>query len=216
MSGGIRIDPAGVPRRPVPGAPRPEAPAGIAAPRLPGGLAGRVERSLRAAMHRLELRPGQHLGIGPIADGHGVSAVPVREALIALVAHRLVEHAPAHGFRVRPVPFAEAEDHHILIRLALGETILRFKDRPPPLPGRAAGLPIADRLVLLGRETLGLAVGAALVRSVDVMRPVWNAGAGADVPGKGRGGAGLPLVVEFARLGRRLPEIHAAYERLIV
>lgn len=59
--------------------------------------AAQVERDLREAIIRLELRPGCRLSEQEIADRLGVSRQPVREALIALGKAKLVEALPKRG-----------------------------------------------------------------------------------------------------------------------
>ncbi len=56
-----------------------------------------VEKDLREAIIRLDLRPGTRLSEQEIADHMGVSRQPVREALIALGRSRLVEIRPKRG-----------------------------------------------------------------------------------------------------------------------
>ncbi|WP_437374773.1 GntR family transcriptional regulator [Inquilinus limosus] len=60
-------------------------------------VARRVERELRRAIVALELPPGARLSEQEIAQRHGVSRQPVREALIALAKTRLVEVLPQRG-----------------------------------------------------------------------------------------------------------------------
>jgi DNA-binding GntR family transcriptional regulator len=59
--------------------------------------AAQVERDLREAIIRLELRPGVRLSEQEIANRLGVSRQPVREALIALGKSQLVEIRPNRG-----------------------------------------------------------------------------------------------------------------------
>ncbi|WP_164730546.1 GntR family transcriptional regulator [Pelagibacterium montanilacus] len=67
-------------------------------PAEPGtSTASQVERDLREAIIRLELRPGTRLSEQEIADRLGVSRQPVREALIALARARLVQIQPKRG-----------------------------------------------------------------------------------------------------------------------
>lgn len=56
-----------------------------------------VERELREAIIRLDLKPGTRLSEQEIADRLGVSRQPVREALIALAKAKLVEVRPKRG-----------------------------------------------------------------------------------------------------------------------
>ena len=67
------------------------------APASGGSVARRLEAELRRAIVALELPPGARLSEQEIADRHGVSRQPVREALIALAKTRLVEVMPQRG-----------------------------------------------------------------------------------------------------------------------
>ena len=62
-----------------------------------GSAAQRLEAELKRAIVALELRPGTRLSEADIADRHGVSRQPAREALIGLSRMRLVEILPQRG-----------------------------------------------------------------------------------------------------------------------
>ncbi|GEO12472.1 GntR family transcriptional regulator [Microvirga aerophila] len=62
-----------------------------------GSAAQRVETELRRLIVALELPPGSRLSEQEIAERHGVSRQPVREALISLAKTRLVEIQPQRG-----------------------------------------------------------------------------------------------------------------------
>jgi DNA-binding GntR family transcriptional regulator len=62
-----------------------------------GSAAQRLEAELKRAIVALELRPGTRLSEADIADRHGVSRQPAREALIGLSRMRLVEVLPQRG-----------------------------------------------------------------------------------------------------------------------
>jgi DNA-binding GntR family transcriptional regulator len=62
-----------------------------------GSAAQRLEAELKRAIVALELKPGIRLSEADIADRHGVSRQPVREALIGLSRMRLVEVLPQRG-----------------------------------------------------------------------------------------------------------------------
>lgn len=62
-----------------------------------GSAAQRIEGELRRAIIGLELLPGARLSEQEIAERHGVSRQPVREALIGLARTRLVEIQPQRG-----------------------------------------------------------------------------------------------------------------------
>jgi DNA-binding GntR family transcriptional regulator len=62
-----------------------------------GSTAQRIEAELRRAIVVLELPPGSRLSEQEIAEKHGVSRQPVREALIGLARTKLVEILPQRG-----------------------------------------------------------------------------------------------------------------------
>jgi GntR family transcriptional regulator, rspAB operon transcriptional repressor len=62
-----------------------------------GSAAHRIESELRRSIVALELPPGSRLSEQDIAERHGVSRQPVREALIGLARTRLVEIQPQRG-----------------------------------------------------------------------------------------------------------------------
>jgi GntR family transcriptional regulator, rspAB operon transcriptional repressor len=62
-----------------------------------GSAAQRIESELRRLIVALELPPGSRLSEQDIAERHGVSRQPVREALIGLARTRLVEIQPQRG-----------------------------------------------------------------------------------------------------------------------
>lgn len=62
-----------------------------------GSAAQRIESELRRSIIALELPPGSRLSEQDIAERHGVSRQPVREALIGLARTRLVEIQPQRG-----------------------------------------------------------------------------------------------------------------------
>src|SRR5215218_9937228 len=65
-----------------------------------GSAAQRIEPELRRLIIALELPPGSRLSEQDIAERHGVSRQPVREALIGLARTRLVEIQPQRGTTV--------------------------------------------------------------------------------------------------------------------
>src|SRR5918995_4992213 len=66
----------------------------------PLSAAHRIETELRRSIIALELAPGARLSEQDIAERHGVSRQPVREALIGLAKTRLVEIQPQRGTTV--------------------------------------------------------------------------------------------------------------------
>ncbi|GAA1221807.1 GntR family transcriptional regulator [Rhodoglobus aureus] len=97
-----------------------------------GGVPGRPPRqsvreyvaaTLRAALIAGELVPGQVYSAPTLATQLGVSATPVREAMLDLVRDGMVDVAPNTGFRVTEVTAAEL-DHIAEIRLLLEVPIM--------------------------------------------------------------------------------------------
>jgi GntR family transcriptional regulator, rspAB operon transcriptional repressor len=62
-----------------------------------GSAAQRIEAELRRSIIALELPPGTRISEQEVAEHHGMSRQPVREALIALSRTRLVEVLPQRG-----------------------------------------------------------------------------------------------------------------------
>lgn len=69
-----------------------------------------VTRSLRDAIIRGELQPGERLRESQLAEMFQVSRNPVREALLALQAEGLIEASPRRGARVRLISREEVEE----------------------------------------------------------------------------------------------------------
>lgn len=63
-------------------------------------LRDQVSRALRAAIVSGELEPGQVYSAPALGSRFGVSATPVREAMLDLVRENLVETVPNKGYRV--------------------------------------------------------------------------------------------------------------------
>jgi DNA-binding GntR family transcriptional regulator len=80
-----------------------------------------VYRSLRAAIMRGELPPGERLVIDDIARQLQVSAIPIREALQLLQSEGLVVSAPHVGATVAPI--SEDEVHEVFAILEGLETV---------------------------------------------------------------------------------------------
>ncbi|MGH3203919.1 MAG: GntR family transcriptional regulator [Streptosporangiaceae bacterium] len=85
------------------------------APALTGGLRAVPLREqatdlLRARIVTGEFRPGVLYAIGHVAEELGVSATPIREALIDLVREDLVEMVRNRGFRIREMSEADLDE----------------------------------------------------------------------------------------------------------
>jgi DNA-binding GntR family transcriptional regulator len=80
------------------------------------GLAGRpklgeeVARALREAIMTGAFRPGDRLAVEDLAGQFGVSAMPVREALVALTSEGIVAGVARRGFRVAQIRRRDFED----------------------------------------------------------------------------------------------------------
>ena len=68
--------------------------------------AHRLETELKRAIVALELRPGSRLSEAELAERHGVSRQPAREALISLARTRLVHVLPQRGTIVSKISVA--------------------------------------------------------------------------------------------------------------
>ncbi|MEZ5209685.1 MULTISPECIES: GntR family transcriptional regulator [unclassified Gordonia (in: high G+C Gram-positive bacteria)] len=73
-------------------------------------LREQVTRALRAAIVSGELAPGEVYSAPALGERFGVSATPVREAMLDLVRENLVTTVPNKGYRVTEVGEAELDD----------------------------------------------------------------------------------------------------------
>lgn len=73
-------------------------------------LRERVSHGLRAAIVSGELEPGVIYSAPGLGERFGVSATPVREAMLDLVRENLVETVPNKGYRVTPVDESDLDD----------------------------------------------------------------------------------------------------------
>lgn len=97
-------------------------------------LREQVTRALRAAIIAGELEPGEVYSAPALGERFGVSATPVREAMLDLIRENLVTTVPNKGYRVTVISDAEL-DNVTEIRMLI----------EPPLTARAAGaIPDAD------------------------------------------------------------------------
>ncbi|MDG4829363.1 GntR family transcriptional regulator [Solwaraspora sp. WMMD1047] len=83
--------------------------AALELPRRPS-LRADVTRALRTAIITGRLRPGQVYSAPKLAERFGVSATPVREAMLELVKDGLLETLPNKGFRIAFVSDREMDD----------------------------------------------------------------------------------------------------------
>lgn len=85
------------------------APEGLAAIGGRTSLRERVAESLRAALVSGRMAPGTTYSIPALAEQFGVSATPVREAMLDLVNEGIVAPVPNKGFRVVELTDAELD-----------------------------------------------------------------------------------------------------------
>src|SRR5918997_6394280 len=71
----------------------------------------RVADALRAALIAGELRPGEVYSAPGLATRFGVSATPVREAMLDLAKEGLVDTVPNKGFRVTAVSEKQLDEY---------------------------------------------------------------------------------------------------------
>jgi DNA-binding GntR family transcriptional regulator len=91
----------------------------------------RVADALRAALIAGELRPGQVYSAPALAARFGVSATPVREAMLDLAKEGLVDTVPNKGFRVTAVSERQLDEYtHIraLIEIPTTAELARTAD----------------------------------------------------------------------------------------
>ncbi|GAB2713240.1 GntR family transcriptional regulator [Streptomyces bullii] len=84
----------------------------------------RVADALRAALIAGELRPGEVYSAPGLAARFGVSATPVREAMLDLVREGLVDTVPNKGFRVTAVSDKQLDEYtHIRSLIEIPTTV---------------------------------------------------------------------------------------------
>ncbi|MEV8059101.1 GntR family transcriptional regulator [Streptomyces antimycoticus] len=101
--------------------------AGPALPTLGGTRSSYRERvldALRAALIAGELRPGEVYSAPGLAARFGVSATPVREAMLDLAKEGLVDTVPNKGFRVTAVSDQQLDEYtHIRALIEIPTTV---------------------------------------------------------------------------------------------
>ncbi|GGR84778.1 GntR family transcriptional regulator [Streptomyces sp. MBT70] len=106
-----------------------------ALPRLGGRRSSyreRVADALRAALIAGELRPGEVYSAPSLAARFGVSATPVREAMLDLAKEGLVDTVPNKGFRVTVVSDRQLDEYtqiRALIEIPTVVALARTADR---------------------------------------------------------------------------------------
>lgn len=117
---------------------------GPAAPELPvvgdrQTIRRQVGHALRAALITGELRPGVLYSAPSLAARFGVSATPVREAMLDLVKEGLVEVAPNKGFRVTELSERDLDDITEIRALIEIPTVAEIARRHDPEHAPALG-----------------------------------------------------------------------------
>ena len=82
-----------------------------------------VLRELRRSIMAREIKPGDRVGQGEVAERLGVSRVPVREALKVLEAEGQVTYRPHRGFTVTELSIAELKELYLMRRLLESEAV---------------------------------------------------------------------------------------------
>ncbi|UEM02800.1 GntR family transcriptional regulator [Skermanella rosea] len=120
--GGTAEAPAASPKPRTRTAPKPALPSAA----LRGAtVSAAIYRELRAEIVSMRRKPGEPIVEKRIAQDHGVSRTPVREALLRLADEGLVDIFPQSGSFVSRIPVAELPEA-ILIRKALEEAAVRY------------------------------------------------------------------------------------------
>ncbi|HEX6327043.1 MAG TPA: GntR family transcriptional regulator [Jiangellaceae bacterium] len=121
-----------------------------------------VTDALRAAIVSGDMAPGQTYSAPTLAERFGVSATPVREAMLDLAKQGLIEVIPNKGFQVTRITDTEL-DQITEIRLLL---------EPPAAAKAAQRATPADvaELTELAREVVGAARDGDLIKHVEADR----------------------------------------------
>lgn len=124
-----------------------------------------VAAALRAALITGELKPGEVYSVPALADNFGVSATPVREALLDLANDGQVEPVRNKGFRVRELSDRDLDEITSLRALIEVPTVARLAEVVDDQMRRA----LSD-LLPLTEEMKGMAHAADLVSYVEADR----------------------------------------------
>ncbi|MFE0100486.1 GntR family transcriptional regulator [Streptomyces sp. NPDC059009] len=148
-------------------------------------LRDQVGHALRAALISGELEPGQVYSAPGLAEDFGISATPVREAMLDLVREGLVEPVRNKGFRVTEVDEGDL-DQYTEIRLLIEVPMIGRITRGAVREDLEALRPVAEEIVRAARDhdligyveadrqfhlsLLGLGGNARLVETVGDLR----------------------------------------------
>lgn len=126
------------------------------------GLRAGVARALRAAIVSGEMQPGVVYSAPSLGARFGVSATPVREAMLDLVKEGLVGSVPNKGFRVTEVSEADLDEI----------TGLRLLIEPPTVRDVVPAIPAADlpELRRLAQDIVDQAVEGDLIAYTEADR----------------------------------------------
>lgn len=145
-----------------------------------------VERLIREAIARGDIRPGERLLQLELAKKLGISSTPIREALRALQAQGIVVHEPNKGVRVADVRPEEATEiyliREVLEALATEQATSRLSpdalDEVRSLHEQMAAAVAAGKLVRLRRlnHAMHFAIyrAAGLTRLAQMIELLWT------------------------------------------
>lgn len=114
-------------------------------------LRDQVAHELRAALIAGELRPGEIYSAPTLAAEYGVSATPVREAMLDLVREGLVEAVRNKGFRITQITERDLDEFTEIRSLIEIPTIGRITETAAPEELEALR-PAADEIVAAARK----------------------------------------------------------------
>ncbi|GAA0394678.1 GntR family transcriptional regulator [Streptomyces luteireticuli] len=114
-------------------------------------LRDQVAHALRAALISGELRPGEVYSAPVLAEDFGISATPVREAMLDLAREGLVEPVRNKGFRVTEVDERDL-DQYTEIRMLIEVPVTGRVARTAARADLEALRPIAEDIVRAARD----------------------------------------------------------------
>jgi len=94
----------------------------------PRSVRARIADALRAVVITGELRPGEIYSAPMLAERFGVSATPVREAMLDLVREGMVEPVRNKGFRVTELSEAELDEYSEIRTLIEAPTVRKVAE----------------------------------------------------------------------------------------
>jgi DNA-binding GntR family transcriptional regulator len=109
-----------------------------------------VYLALKDAISYNRIGQNTYINVNEIAAEHGVSPVPVREALIRLSAEDLIEYFPSRGFHVRPLELPEVQESYFVMYMLVDRTLHQLKRPIEPV--------IRENVILLTEQVQGLSM----------------------------------------------------------